>query len=201
MKNPEADKARALATACRSLEKASRGSDPEGMRAEALRIKTVLAMSELLDEFGLTDISTKMCDATVAFRDIWAVLDLHSSENRSIKLYVLNNGEIELCSRSTRGDHVEFGRRGFGAREVQVFYEHMLFLLGYELPGSVPRELPDSQPLRFHKIRGAKEKPWILASLGSPDGRRLSTDVELSQTRAVELCQILAEPLGWELEG
>jgi hypothetical protein len=201
MNTPEAQRARDLAKACSSLEKNIRSREPDDAKNEGLRAKTVLAMSELLHEFGLAYLAMQVSASTSEFGDIWTVFQLHSSENRSVKLCILNSGEIAVCSRTTRGDHIVFGRRAFEVREVQVFYEHMLLLLGYELPGSAPRELPESQHLRFHPNGSSKKKPWILSTLGSLDGTRLSILVELSQKSAVGLCHILAEPLGWELEG
>lgn len=199
MKNPEADKAKRLAKACRSLEKASRGRDRGGARAEELRAKTVMAMSNLLDEFGLVDTAAEVAAKMVEFENLHTTVHLGSPKSLSVTLFVLKNGEIQLCARWRWGDQVELYRYDFDVREVQVFYKHMLLLLGYELPGSYSRELPPSQCLRFRPLPKSSEEPWILSSV--PNGRkRRSLGIRLSQKRALELCHVLAEPLGWELE-
>lgn len=200
MKNPEADKAQALAIVSLALRDAVRGKDADDDRTEDLRGNTVLAMSDLLDEFGLAATAGEVRTRWGEFGTVRACVSLERSRNLSITLFVLDNGKIELHSRRTYGDHIELSRHGFSIRETQVFYKHMLFLLDYEHSGAPVVRLHGPQRLRFHRLPRPSQMPWILASLGGSDRKRRTISVELSQKRAVDLCRVLAEPLGWELE-
>lgn len=200
MTNPEADKARNLAKVCHSIVKASRRPDSEGTRAEGLRSRVVLAMSELLDEFGLVDVAAEVADAMIEFENIHAVLHLQSSKSLAVSLFVLKNGTIELRSRERHPGRVVFREHSVGIRDCQVFYEHMLHQLDYERPGP-KRALERPRRLRFHKSSRHHKEPCSLSYPISPDREERWKSVGLSRKHALELCQILAEPLGWELEG
>lgn len=200
MWNPEADKARDLAKACRSLEKNSRSRKPDDARTEDFRAQTVLAMSELLDEFGLGPTAAEVADKLIEFADIHAVLHLQSSKSLSVSLFVLKNGEIALRSRERHPGRVVFREHSVGVRDSQIFYENMLHQLDYERPGP-KRALERPRRLRFHKSSRHHKEPCSLSYPISPDRDERWKSVGLSRKHALELCQILAEPLGWELEG
>lgn len=130
----------------------------------------------------------------------------------AMTLHASADGAIEVFAGHKARDHHIEERQFVPPKDAQKFYEGLLVQLGYEVPRVKLREIFKgrlSVRRSEHLVAGRVRTEYTLTChVGQryiiPDPERLVPHwirVSFGPKRALELARVLAEPLGWELEG